>query len=176
MRKVTGGIIALGALAVMGATKVSAQNVESIMRARERLELTDDQIESLDALRREVVQERTTEMAELAEMRSQLEAGQIQRSDLMAFMEDRREDRQGAVEQNRERVEAILTEDQLETLQQMRQRQRRMGARPGGRSGMDGPGFAPRGRAGVGGPEGPRRGPPRAAPRGFGPRGQFGLE
>ena len=175
MRKVTGGIVALGALAVMGATDVSAQNVESIMRARERLELTEGQIESLDAIRREAVQSRTAEMSELQEMRSQLEAGQIQRSELMAFMEDRREGRQEAVEQQRERVEAILTEDQLETLQQMRQRQRRVGARPGGRPGMDGPGFAPRGRAGFRGPQGPRRGPPVAVPRGFGPRGQFGL-
>ena len=121
MRKVTGGIVALGALVVMGATEVSAQNVESIMRARERLELTDSQIESLDALRKETVRSRTEEMAELQEMRSQLEAGQIRRSELMAFMEERREGRQDAVGQQRERVEAILTEDQLEQLQQMRQ-------------------------------------------------------
>jgi hypothetical protein len=175
MRKVTGGIVALGALAVMGATEVAGQQVEAIMRARERLELTEAQVESLDALRREAVLDRTAEMAELQEMRSQLEAGQIQRSELMAFMEERRAGRQEAVERQRERVEAILSEDQLETLQQMRQRQRRVGARPGGRPGMDGPGFAPRGRAGLRGLQGPRRGPPVAAPRGFAPRGRFSL-
>lgn len=173
MRKVTGGIVAMAALAVLGVTEVAAQRVESIMRARERLELTEDQLESLDALRREAVQERAAEMAELRELRSQLEAGQIQRSELMAFMEERREGRRALAEQRRERIEAVLTGDQLETLQQMRRRRGRMGVRPGGRSGMDGPGFAPRGRADLRGPQRPRRGPPRAALRGSALRGPF---
>lgn len=168
MRKLIGGLIALSVLAVSSATQVSAQNIESIMRAQERLELTEDQLEGLEALRRQVVQERTAEMAEREELRSRLEAGQIQRSELMAFMEERREARQNLAEERRERIEAVLTEDQLESLQQVR-RGSRMGVRPGGRSGMDGPGFAPRGR--VAGPQGSRRGPPRAALRGFAPRG-----
>ena len=171
MGKWIGGFVALSALAVMGATEIAAQNIESIMRAQERLELTEDQLEGLEALRRQAVQERTAEMAEREELKSQLEAGQIQRSELMAFMEERREARQSVAEERRARVEALLTEDQLESLQQMR-RGSRMGNRPGGRSGMDGPGFAPRGRAAA--PQGLRRGPPRAAQRGFAPRGPFG--
>lgn len=168
MGKISAGLVAVGALAVMGATDVAAQNVEAIMRARERLELTQDQLESLDALRRQAVQERTAEMSEREELRSQLEAGQIQRSALMAFMEERREERQALAEQRREQVEAVLTQEQLEMLQDRRQNPRRgrLGVRPGGRSGMDGPGFAPRGRAGVRGPQGSLRGPPRAAFRG----------
>ena len=160
-----GGIIALGALAVVGATEIAAQDIESIMRARERLELTEDQLTSLESMRREAVQERTTEMAEVQEMRSQLDAGQIQRSDVMAFMEERREEQRALADQRRAGVEAVLTEGQLEGLQQMRQRQRRMGVSLGGRPGTDGPGFAPRGRAGVRGPQGLRRGPPRASLR-----------
>jgi hypothetical protein len=175
MGKWIGGLAAMGVLLVMGTTQVSAQGIESIMRAQERLELTDDQIEQLDVLRREAVQERTAQMARMEELRSQLEAGQIQRSELMAFREDRREQREAFVEQRREKIEAVLTEDQLESVQQMRRRGR-MGARPGGRSGMDGPGFAPRGRAAFGGPEGPRRGPPRAAPGRPGLRGAPGDE
>jgi TolA-binding protein len=174
MNRIVGTTIVLSALATLGVTEIAAQNVESIMRARERLELTVEQLESLEALRREAVQEQTAEMAELQELRSQLDAGQIQRSELMAFLEERREQRQALVEQRRERIEAVLTEDQLESLQQMRRRTGRMGVRPGGRPGMDGPGFAPRGRAGLRGLQRPRRGPPRAALRGFLPRRPFG--
>ena len=170
MEKWIGGLIALSAMVVIGATEIAAQNIESIMRAQERLELTEDQLEDLDALRRQAVQERTAEMAEREELRSQLEAGLIQRSELMAFMEERREARQAVAEERRSQLETLLTEDQLESLQQVRRRSR-MGVRPGGRSGLDGPGFAPRGR--VAGPQGSRRGPPRAA-RGFAPRGPFG--
>ena len=173
MGKFTGGLVALSALCLMSATAVTAQSIESIMRAQDRLELTEDQIESLEALRREAVQERTTEMAEREELRSQLEAGQIQRSELMAFMEERREVRQTSAAERRSRIEALLTEDQIESLQQVRRRSR-AGVRPGGRSGMDGPGFAPRGRAGLRGPQGLRRGPPRAALRRAQPRGPFG--
>lgn len=164
MGKWTGGLIALCALAALSATEITAQSIESIMRARETLELTEDQLDALDALRREAVQERTAAMAEREELRSQLEAGQIRRSELMAFMEERQEAAEAVREQRREQIEALLTEDQLESLQELRRD--RMGARPGGRPGLDGPGFAPRGRAGLRGPEGSRRGPPRAALRG----------
>jgi hypothetical protein len=165
MTGIKGGIIAMGALAVFGATEIAAQDIESIMRARERLELTEDQLEGLESMRREAVQERTTEMAEAEELRSQLDAGQIQRSDVMAFMEERREDRQALGEQRRAGIEAVLSESQQEMVQEMRQRRRRTGASLGGRSGTDGPGFAPRGRAGVRGPQGLRRGPPSASLR-----------
>lgn len=167
MGKSRAGLVAVGVVAVMGATDVAAQNVEAIMRARERLELTAAQLESLEAFRRAAVQERTAEMVEREELRSQLEAGQIQRSEMMAFMEERREGRQTLAEQRREQVESVLTEEQLETLQDLRPRRGRgVGVRPGGRSGLDGPGFAPRGRAEARGPQGPLRGPPRAAFRG----------
>jgi hypothetical protein len=174
MGKWSGGLVALGALLVLGATDTAAQNIESIMRARERLELTEDQLESLDALRREAVQQRTAEMAERQELSSRLEAGQIQRSEVMAFMEERRDQRQAQAEVRRQRLESVLSAEQLESIQQMRRQRGRMGARPGGRSGTDGPGFAPRERAGIRGPQGLRRGPPRAAQRGFAPRGPFG--
>jgi hypothetical protein len=121
------------------------------------------------------VQERTAEMVEMQELRSQLDAGQIQRSQMMAFMEERQAARQGVAEQRRARIEAVLTESQLEMVQDMRRRDGRMGIRRGGRPGTDGPGSAARGRAGVRGPQGPLRGPPRAslrdAPIGRGPGG-----
>jgi hypothetical protein len=165
MNTIRGGIIACSALAVLGATEIAAQDIESIMRARARLELTEDQLESLESLRREAVQERTTEMAEAEELRSQLEAGHIQRSDVRALMEERREGRQAIAEQRRAGIAAVLIESQFETMQELRQRSHRRGVSLGGRPGTDGYGFAPRGRAGLRGPQGLRRGPPRASLR-----------
>jgi hypothetical protein len=165
MNGIRGGIIALGALAILSAADIAAQDIESIMRARERLELTEGQLQSLEAIRRATVQERATEMAEMQELRSQLDAGQIQRSQVMAFMEERAETRQATAEQRRGQLEAVLDESQLEMVREMRRRGGRMGVRPGGRPGTDGPGFAPRGRAGFDGPQRPFRGPPRTSLR-----------
>ena len=178
--------IAACALAVFGASGVAAQGVERIMQAREELALTDDQIGSLDAIRREFVQERTAEMAEMAELRSQLEAGQIQRSDVMAAQEDRVAAAEGRAEERRARVDAVLTEEQRSQVEQMRTRAdrvrgRRQGFAPGGPGGFGRgagrPGFAPGGRGGFGprgrgavGPGGPRGGARFGGPRGFGPR------
>ncbi|MDH3205421.1 MAG: hypothetical protein OEO79_02350 [Gemmatimonadota bacterium] len=173
MNVIRSGIIAVGALAVLGAAQVAAQDIESIMRARERLELTESQLEGLEVIRREAVQERTTELAQMQELRSQLDAGQIQRSEVMAFMEDRREARQAIAEQRREQLAAVLDESQLERVQEMRRRSGRMGVRPGGRPGTDGPGFAPSGRAGVRGSQRPLRGPPRASLRDARIRGEI---
>jgi len=162
-----------------------AQSVESIMRARERLELTEQQIQQLDALRRESVQRRNAEMAQIAELRSQLEAGQARRSDLMAAMEDQQEARQATAEQRRASIDAVLTEAQRETLQQMgrRDRRQRAGARPrAGQGPVRGPraGVAPGRGPGAGAGFAPGRGPgfapgPRAG-RGAGPQpGDAGL-
>jgi len=157
MNGIRSGIIALGALAVLGAAQVAAQDIESIMRARERLELTETQLESLEVIRREAVLERTTELAQMQELRSQLHAGQIRRSEVMAFMEDRREARQGLTEQRREQLAAVLDESQLERVQEMRQRRGRAS-----------------GRAGVRGSQRPFRGPPRASLRDARTRGAIG--
>jgi hypothetical protein len=153
MKWTTGGVIALSALVSIGATDIRAQpdvegpqvlpmrrgpGIEAILQMRERLELTDDQIASLDALRREAVERRSAHRAELAEMRSRLAAGQIQRSAMMAFMEERRAEAEDVRAQEQARVEALLTEAQLESLQEIRTRGRafvrgRAAMRRGGR-------------------------------------------
>ena len=180
MRTTTGGVIALSVLMSIGAHDVRAQaaagqaqavteqdarpvlrrgvDVETVMSLRERLELTEDQIAALDEIRREAVERRIAEMAEAVEMRSRLRAGQIRRSEMMAFMEERRDADQGVAEQRRERIASVLDEAQLETLRTMRVR-----------------GAYLRGRADVRGPRGPAfgRGGGRGMPgRGF--RGQRG--
>jgi hypothetical protein len=129
------GLLTLSALLLVGATQTGAQetaddasrpalrrgvDVESIMSMRERLALTEDQLAALDAIRRETVQLRTAEMAEGAEMRSRLRAGLIRPSEMMAFMEDRRDANAGVAEERRERIEAVLDEAQLESLREIR--------------------------------------------------------
>lgn len=165
--RIMGGIVALSALSILGATDVAAQNVEAIMRAQERLELTQDQLASLDAIRKQAVEDRTAEMAQMEEMRSQLAAGLIERSDLMALQEERRDERRATAEQRREQIEAVLTEGQRDQLQEMRARRDRVAAGPraGQRPGVGGPGPAPRGQPGLA---------PRGRPRAPGPAGPAG--
>jgi chromosome segregation ATPase len=156
---VVGALLVFGLLIAGG--PVAAQGVEAIMRARETLALTEDQISRLDAIRREVVAERSAAQAEMAELRSQLSAGQIRQSQLMAAQEERADAAQGRAEDVRARVDAVLTEEQRAQVEQMRTRAQRGGgrrpavARGGGRGGF-GPGggvgpVGPRGRRGGGG-------------------------
>ena len=139
--------------------------IEMIMSQREQLELTDAQLQQLDALRQTSVARQTAMQAEMAELMSQLQAGQIQRSDVMAAMEARREESDGIREAHRAQVEGILTEAQTEQLQELGARGRafRAGAAAGMRRGAQGaPGMrrdrGQRGGAAMRGPGGGRDG------------------
>jgi hypothetical protein len=161
MKRTTSSIIVLSALMAMGALDVAAQQagdrerrrpargggVEAIMQMRDRLELTEGQIAELEEIRRETVARRSAEMADMAEMRSRLRAGEIRRSELMAFMEDRRDANAGVADEHRARVDAVLSEEQLAAVQEMRTRARdgvrgRQGVRRGPRGGFR-PGAGP---------------------------------
>lgn len=196
MHKINGGTVTLLVSLAVGVVGVSAQepaedegrvglrrgtSAEMIMSMRKRLELTEAQLSALDEIRRETVQRRSAEMADMAEMRSRLRAGQIRRSEMMAFIEDRQEANQGLAEQRRARVEAVLSEAQIEALRSMR-RGGRDGLRRGGRDGLRGggrDGLRRGGRDGLwrggreslrrGGPEGLRRGGPAYYGRRFQP-------
>ncbi|MEQ1855033.1 MAG: Spy/CpxP family protein refolding chaperone [Longimicrobiales bacterium] len=163
-------------LALVSAPGISGQGVEAIMSARETLELSADQIQRLDAIRREIVAQRSAEMAEMAELRSQLAAGQVRRSEVIAAQEDRQAAAEGRAEERRTRIDAVLTEEQRTAVDQMRTRadrvrDRRQGFGPG-RGGV-GPGNGGVGRGGVGpggfAPGDAGRGP-RGGRGGFGPR------
>ena len=154
MRTTTGGLLLLAALLATGSLEVSAQQgrgmrggqamrgadvVEGIMRMRDRLELTDEQLGPLDAIRAENVQRRTAEMVEMTEVQSRYAAGQIERSDVMAAMEGRRDAMRGTSDADRNRIEAILTEAQLENLGELRSRGRAFSnGRASGMSGRSG--------------------------------------
>ncbi len=158
MKMMTGGSLVLAMLFATGVTGVTAQqgqrgaqrggtqgrqegSVESIMRLRESLELSEDQVSQLDAIRRENVQQRTAEMARTTEVQSRYAAGLIQRSDVMAAMEERQEAARGRDGQQRERLQSILTEGQQESLNDLRRRNRTSAGRGRAARGHAGPGF-----------------------------------
>jgi len=91
--------------------------VEHIMGLRERLELTDSQIEQLDALRSQIVQHRTAQQADMAEFRSQVMAGQLEAEAAREQLEGRREAGEAFAEDMKSRVESILTDAQKEELE-----------------------------------------------------------
>lgn len=135
MRGKKSGLIAMGVLFALGAAGLNAQqpvperqraglrrgpSPEALLSSREELGLTEDQAAALEALRAEGVQRRSAEAAELAELRSRLAAGQIRRSEMMAFHEDRAEARESLQAEHRARVEAVLNEEQLARVEQFR--------------------------------------------------------
>lgn len=130
-----------------------APGVEGILRMRERLELTEDQVSQLDALRSERVEQRTLAAHEMNELRSQLRAGTIERTEAMERMRTAREARAGQAEQDRAVVQGLLSENQRATLGQLQAQRRAFEA--GRRSGLRG---QERGMRGGGEARGPRRG------------------
>ena len=160
------GMIALLGLATAALTgaRAEAQGIERIMSARETLALTEDQISRLDAIRREMVAERSAEQAEIAELRSQLAAGQIRQSQLMAAQEARVDAAQGRQEERQARIDAVLTEEQRGAVELMRNTRAAGGRGPRAQGVAPGRGRGQMGPAGRGG----------ARPGGFGPRGRRG--
>lgn len=160
-KRITYGAFALLTISALGSHDVAAQTpeegrrvtrgpaIESIMSMRERLELNDAQLSTLDRIRAERVQDQSARQAEMAEMRSRLRAGEIRQSEMMAFLEDRADARRNDAGGLRAEVEAVLNEDQIEMLDDLRTRSRafvrgRTAARGergvrGSRPGRDGP-------------------------------------
>ena len=150
-----------------GFNRTPLSGPEQIIQMRERLQLTDEQINQLDDIRRENVQRRTSAMAEMAELRSQATAGLINRSDVMSRLKARGEEGQ-AVVKPAELVMSILTDQQRDILREAKMRSLR--ARSGKARGMSGRG----GPAGFRGPKGGRSGRPGMRGGRGGPRGPRG--
>jgi Spy/CpxP family protein refolding chaperone len=189
MRRLTSGVAILATVMALSPVSVDAQRgprgprglgpgmrgqgVEAIMRLRERLGLSEDQIQQLDQIRQESVQRRTAHRAEMEELRSRVMAGQMEAAELRQLAQERQEAAQGTREAQRERVEAVLTDDQKAELENLRSEARAF--QRGRRSVIRGRGVrGPRGGMGWGGPGMNGRGPrPGMRGRGrIGPDGQ----
>ncbi len=106
--------------------------VENLLRMRDRLELTEEQVEGLQEIREEAVARRLEKAQERIRLGSQIRSGEFTREELR---ERRKEARDGhdpqalrsQMEARRERAEGILTEQQRELLSSQRRQQARRG-------------------------------------------------
>jgi hypothetical protein len=156
MKRMMSGTVILAAAMVLAPLHIAAQQgpraqrgqaagprgagVEMILRQRETLELTDDQVKQLDQIRQEAVERRTAHQAEMSEMRSRVRAGTATPEELRTQMEARRTIAETMQQAQRERVESVLSDAQKEKLQQWQGQARafRMGRMSAMREGMRG--------------------------------------
>lgn len=94
--------------------------VERLMGAREYLELTDNQIGELEELRIAGVEWRKQRANEMIELRSQVQAGLLDRDAAREQMVSHREEMRSFAEQRREFVSGILTDEQKEQIHEAR--------------------------------------------------------
>ena len=166
---VLGAVLATPAVAQRGAgprvrgMQARTGCAESALRLKEGLELNDEQVAQLEALRTSCVERQQSHRAQATEMRSQLRAGQITVEDFRSAMEQRRETAQAARDQTRTRLQEILTEAQMTELDrsvgQTARSARRGVLRRGGEGfrGRGQQGFRGRGRHGFRGRHSARR-------------------
>lgn len=103
--------------------------VELVMRARERLELTEEQVARLETIRAEAVDRRAASRAAAEDLRSRIAAGQIDRGGGLEALRERLERRLEDLRalESRESIEDILTEEQMEMVRSRMRAPRREG-------------------------------------------------
>jgi Spy/CpxP family protein refolding chaperone len=87
-------------------------NVEAALRMREQLKLTDAQVAQLETLRKEIVAQRQKEAQEMIDLESRIAAGNVERDEMRKYFESRREAMTSYVQNRKERLDKILTEEQ----------------------------------------------------------------
>src|SRR5262245_557608 len=92
-------------------------SVENILRRKDDLKLTDQQIAQIEALRKEEVARRQDEARELIELQSRAAAGLMDRTEFRDAMEKQDDAQRLAARNVRNRLEKILTNEQLEQIQ-----------------------------------------------------------
>lgn len=143
---------------------------EMVLRLREQLNLTEAQVNRLEALRQEGVTAQRDRMAERLDLQSQLRAGRVTREQVQERMRARAEAAPAARQPIGERVRAVLNDQQRLRLAELRveQMQRQMAMQRGGRMmqrGGMGRGMAPAQRPMLRGMmQGPQRQGPAARP------------
>ncbi|HET9440814.1 MAG TPA: Spy/CpxP family protein refolding chaperone [Longimicrobiales bacterium] len=113
--------------------------VEAALRMREELKLSGAQVAQLESLRKEIVAQRQNAAREMIDLRSRVDAGNIDPAEARKQMATRRDAMRETMRQRGERLEKILTAEQREQMGRMQRMQPRRGALPRGRA----PGFGP---------------------------------
>jgi hypothetical protein len=163
MGRMGGRGMGLGLGMTARADSLRGPGAEGILRLKDQLALTDDQVKRLDQLREEVVKQRTAHMAQMEELRSKLLAGEIKPEDLRTQMQAQRDATASVRAQQLQRAQGVLNDAQRQKIDELQAQARafRMGRRSAMRGGR--PGVMGGGRGGM------MRG------RGFGPRMQPGM-
>lgn len=99
---------------------VGMASVEAVLRQRDELELTDQQVAQLEAIRKEEVMRRQNESREQIDLESRFQAGMLDRDAWRDEMEKRSDARTTAARSVRDRIENILTEEQRDQLEERR--------------------------------------------------------
>ena len=129
MKRIASSAVVIAIAAVLPLSAANAQRgqrgpregmgragVENVLRMRERLELTDEQLTQLEELRVAALERRKTRVAEMMDLQSRRRAGDLEREERRDLRTERREGYLEAARQQRERISAILTDDQRERL------------------------------------------------------------
>jgi hypothetical protein len=163
MGRMGGRGMGLGQGMMARADSLRGPGAEGILRLKDQLSLTADQVKRLDQLREEVVKQRTAHMAQMEELRSKLRAGEIKPEDLRTQMQAQRDATASVRTQQIQRAQAVLNDAQRQKIDELQAQARafRMGRRSAMRGGR--PGMMGGGRGGM------MRG------RGFGSRMQPGM-
>lgn len=134
-------------------------SAEMILGLRQRLNLTQDQVNQLETLRKQQLAQRETLLRERMDLMSQFRAGDLNRDTLRQRLMARRDAQRQTIQKDRDRIGQILQPQQRDQLMQLR------------RQAMRGRGMA-RGGRGFGPPAMGRRGFNGGVAPGF--RGGFG--
>jgi hypothetical protein len=124
------------ALASLTTTAVTAQarrgdrppraGVEDLLRLRTQLELTQEQVTRLQAIREQRLAERIATATEMMRLRSRLNAGEITREEFREHLRTRRDAARARMQEGtRERPAELLTDAQRAKLQEFRREVRR---------------------------------------------------
>lgn len=126
-------LLALAVLAIPGSDALAqrtqrgghADMAATALRLADELELSDGQRSSLESLRLEMLEERQARVSTLMALRSDIAAGTREREAMRAEMRDAREMQREKRDSWRTRFQEILTDEQKETLKELRPEQRR---------------------------------------------------
>ena len=133
----------------VGARTARTLSAEQILRSYERLELSAEQMTTLEAMQEEAIQRRRQGEDRLRELRSQLRADEITRDFIREEVRGAAQATRQFAEAQQDRLREVLTEGQLNQVTRARGRSARGGGRSGrgvararfrgGRAGSSGP-------------------------------------
>jgi hypothetical protein len=95
-------------------------SVEAILREKDELKLTDQQVAQLETIRKEEVARRQAESREQIDLESRYQAGLLDRTAWRDEMEKRSDARTAAARSVRDRIEKLLTDEQRDQLDERR--------------------------------------------------------